>query len=45
MFLVMILTGQVGNATAEHLLANGKNVRTVRGCDWLRRPTPTTAFL
>ena len=29
MFLVMGITGQVGGATARHLLAQGKEVRTL----------------
>ena len=29
MFLVMGITGKVGGATAEHLLANGKEVRAL----------------
>src|SRR5580698_6517393 len=34
MFLVMGITGKVGGATAEHLLAHGRDVRAlVRNCD------------
>src|ERR1700744_3162612 len=39
MFLVMGITGKVGGATAEHLLAHGKAVRALvrnreRAADW-----------
>ena len=46
MFLVMGITGKVGGATAEHLLAHGKEVRALDKGDERGpfRPRPTTAF-